>query len=1627
MPIEDRALNGPEDWDAWEQRYIIKVSAERVSALARLPDPSQFNQLRMQKPALPRNEDYYAKVQVEGTARSPKFVRGEQPANYLSEMLPEDQESAKHDIQLYTLSEKAYLREEQGIKGVLDWLNKNISSHYMQICAPEATGSAEHDNISLLYSNLKAACGINDVLRKKQARKAYFDVLRLGTSNKTKWGDWINKWEKAMQTAQLRRVVECSDSGTWFEDLERAIDHEFKVMLRIEKGLHKTEIETNTYRPSTFANKFREELPDNDDSTKHPKGKIAKGSFGPTFQGSNEEDASKQPTQSSNKRGEKRKSPSGGHSGDQPQKRPQGNHCSLCEMQHRGADTKGCWVAFPEAAPKWITPTDRKTKELEQRLKDKPDVRKLNCSILDSGTTLHIFNEITRFRNFECTKEDEFVFAGSSEIPIIGYGDVDLRVRNPQNGLRWLHLKGVAYCPQMGTNLVSLRQLRRAGYWWDQRNNNDIIRHNSGATLCVLSQHYDQYVIEYIRKTAKRAAFIARRLDYNSWTARKPSQADAMRWHRRLGHPGPRALEHLLNNTEGARIKGPTTVQCDICGIGKAKRREHREPRKRDSKPGERISIDFHDYEVGIGKFNSCAIITERETNFTWDYYFTNRDKESLLAMLKHIVEILYRRHGVKLQTIETDNELQSSNLVRGWLQRKAIHVDESAPRTQAQNGSGERAGGVVKEKARLLILDANLPTQLWPEMVRTAVYLLNRTPKARLKGKTPYESFLSQVPSAEGRVKSQPRVTHLKTIGCKAFAMTENAQKKEQRLKSRTAPKAWIGYLVGYNSQNIFRIWNPATNSVYVTRDVVFNEDKLFDPSEAHLRETIGEATLEEIQARIQALIIAEQVDQVSGPIEGEDELETHESEDQYMILEDFNSEPQEEVQAEQEETQVESDKYTSFRFEPLPTPPESPASSFLASSIELGGRIGNDPLWKGEKEMHQAFFAGTMAVPIGRNGKTILTKATRNRCVRGKLKPMSETGKAELRREIDRQEERSEKQSQEKSSPQQHNPNDRSQRLQSKGNPNDRSQRLQSKGKTKRRDKQRKQKSQNESQNPHSHLEPTKQKYHRRYLPKAPGSHGSLEGHRFEKEFKEAEKVHLESHRQMNSWIEISRRDPRIRNSQILDCMWVYTYKFDKHGYLRKCKARLVVRGDQQQKATAEDTYAATLAGKSFRTLLAIAARFDLEMLQFDAVNAFVNAKLPSQTFMRLPPGYRNTKGEGSVLLLQKALYGLRIAPLLWQRELGNTLRELNFEPVAHEPCCYSYNGILLFFYVDDIVIAYTKGNQRAAKEVIEALKSKYKLTGGDGLQWFLGMEIIRDRERKLIWVTQNIYLEKIYELRKSDTPKASPMTKTELVHNEDTATKETTSWYRKIIGSILYAAVITRPDIAFAVSRLARFMENPSDMHCEAADRVLNYLYATRFLALQFGGGDEFQIHSDASFADNTADRKSSQAYAMKLFGSLIGWRANKQDTVTTSTTEAELLALAQAAKEGLFQQRLLSELGIELESPDLHLVCDNQQTIGLLERPIEKLRTKLKHVDIHNHWLREHIQKKRIVVSYEQSAKLIADGLTKALQGAQLKASCEQLGLVDIEERIQQRRTDDFIKERSIEEILKELRI
>ena len=257
---------------------------------------------------------------------------------------------------------------------------------------------------------------------------------------------------------------------------------------------------------------------------------------------------------------------------------------------------------------------------------------------------------------------------------------------------------------------------------------------------------------------------------------------------------------------------------------------------------------------------------------------------------------------------------------------------------------------------------------------------------------------------------------------------------------------------------------------------------------------------------------------------------------------------------------------------------------------------------------------------------------------------------------------------------------------------------------------------------------------------LPQSAKKHKEFATHLYAVIFRLAQKEHLRSHREMRSWRECS--DSEVNARQLLDCTWVMIYKFDKHRYLLQAKARLVVRRHQQD-TVFENTYASTLAGRSFRSLMAIAAHFDLEFSQYDVVNAFVHADLPYEIYMRQSPGYQTF---ATILQLRSALYGLKELPLLWQQDFTKTFTPPGFKPALHESCCYVKDEVLTFFYVHDIVVARRTDQIDKVRLELDGLKETHSLTVGDDLQWFLGVEILCDRSRRLLWLSQTGYIAKL-----------------------------------------------------------------------------------------------------------------------------------------------------------------------------------------------------------------------------------------------------------------------------------------
>ena len=531
------------------------------------------------------------------------------------------------------------------------------------------------------------------------------------------------------------------------------------------------------------------------------------------------------------------------------------------------------------------------------------------------------------------------------------------------------------------------------------------------------------------------------------------------------------------------------------------------------------------------------------------------------------------------------------------------------------------------------------------------------------------------------------------------------------------------------------------------------------------------------------------------------------------------------------------------------------------------------------------------------------------------------------------------------------------------------------------------------------------TSTKLHRDSLPTEPRHFGGLRNHPHADGFRRAMETEIAALISKGTWTEVPHQTANSTPPSI-PTTWVFKYKFDEEGFLTKYKARLCARGDLQK--TQQDTYAATLAARIFRALMALVNAFDLETRQYDAINAFVNSEIDEPIYLRPPAGW--TGNSDVLLLLLRALYGLKQSPALWYRHFSQTLVDLGLHQVFGIECLYANDHMLIFFFVDDIAVLYDRKFTLQVDQFQKKLFAKYEMRNIGEIEWFLGIRIARDRYRRHLFLSQDSYIDKLAVKFNIDLSKKAPGSPLggDYVKNSGAATKQEIFTYQQKVGSINYAAVITRPDIAFAASKLSEFLTNPSKLHMEAADRVLSYLGHSKDLAIKFDARVPnpqtiFLASSDASYADDIITRFSSQGYAFKLFNGIIDWKATKQKTVTTSSTEAELLAISATGKELIWWTRFFDEISLHLpHTPAIE--CDNRQTIRILMNPAASFSTKLRHVDIHRHWLGQEVRNQNIKVKWIPTNHILADGFTKGLPPQKHKDFVSLIGLVSRHEDV-----------------------
>jgi hypothetical protein len=451
-----------------------------------------------------------------------------------------------------------------------------------------------------------------------------------------------------------------------------------------------------------------------------------------------------------------------------------------------------------------------------------------------------------------------------------------------------------------------------------------------------------------------------------------------------------------------------------------------------------------------------------------------------------------------------------------------------------------------------------------------------------------------------------------------------------------------------------------------------------------------------------------------------------------------------------------------------------------------------------------------------------------------------------------------------------------------------------------------------------------------------------------------------------------------------------WVFAKQIDTDGKFTKFKARLVGKGFMEKFGIDYDEVFAPVAKfNSIRMLIAAAAKKNWKLYQDDVKTAFLNASLEAGKWLKLP--------NGKFVFIVKALYGLKESPREWFKLFRQFMLDTDFTQSAADHCIFIKQDIIVSVYVDDILSA---GTDEAITTFRDKLKQRFRLNEKGGLaKLYLGIAI--DQTDGKITIDQIAYVkEKLIEFEEfigqtkcSSAPLDSQF-QAVLAEAEESNEYEKNFPYRQMVGSLMYAMMGTRFDIAAAVSIVSKYCSNPKKLHCDLVRKIYWYLRGNLELQLEYSqtGSTILRGWCDSSYA-NLENYTSLCGYVFTFNGAAISWESHRESVVTTSTSEAEYVALLPCLQDCVFLKLLLSELGFPQDI--VEVMEDNEACILLAKNPQNHKKTR--HIQVRYHWSRQAIADGVAKIVAVRTTAQLADIFTKGVFGPALRSARTALGL------------------------------
>ena len=366
--------------------------------------------------------------------------------------------------------------------------------------------------------------------------------------------------------------------------------------------------------------------------------------------------------------------------------------------------------------------------------------------------------------------------------------------------------------------------------------------------------------------------------------------------------------------------------------------------------------------------------------------------------------------------------------------------------------------------------------------------------------------------------------------------------------------------------------------------------------------------------------------------------------------------------------------------------------------------------------------------------------------------------------------------------------------------------------------------------------------------------------------------------------------------------------------------------------------------------------------------------------------------------MLRLHKALYGLKQAPRAWNNRIDGYFQKNGFEKCPYEHALYlkkkGNNMLIVCLYVDDLIL--TGSDPSMYKDFKKEMMEEFEMTDMGLMAYYLGIEVKQRSDG--ISISQESYTKEILEKFKMMKCNAvnTPMEVNSKLSKHEEGNKVDPTLFKSLVGSLRYLTC-TRPDILYAVGYVSKFMESPTEVHLQAAKRILRYLKGTLNMCLSYEASQEFKLlgYSDSDWARDVDDRKSTTGFVFFMGETAFTWSSKKQAIVTLSSCEAEYVAATSCVCHAIWLRNLLKTFRMEQENPT-EIYVDNKSAIALAKNPVFHDRSK--HIDTRYHYIRECIAAQQVKLEHVRTQEQLADIFTKPLKYEAFSSLRRCLGLV-----------------------------